>query len=284
VAQGERGAAPAGVLAVRAGPLHPATLRTAGCLLLLVATVLLLRGRPGTLWQKLRLACAYPVTLGLYGVTALVAPALGLPLWDEALLALDEALVGTTPALALEPLVHPWATEVLSACYLSYHLYLHGMLLAALLGPLEVARRLAAPLFTTFALGYAGYVLVPAVGPVVSMAPRFQTPLAGGPITTAWVVAQGGAVYDVLPSLHVPITCVLLAHDAREAPRRFRLMLPVAPGLLISTVYLRYHYLVDLVAALLLFGAVEAVRRRRMGERPQSALALTAARGGTTSR
>jgi hypothetical protein len=41
-------------------------------------------------------------------------------------------------------------------------------------------------------------------------------------------------------------TCVLLAHDARYARRRFLVMLPA--GLVVSTLYLRDHYAVDLLA------------------------------------
>ncbi|HEY7423430.1 MAG TPA: phosphatase PAP2 family protein, partial [Gemmataceae bacterium] len=58
---------------------------------------------------------------------------------------------------------------------------------------------------------------------------------------------------DVFPSLHVLITLILLDHDRRFVPRRFRFMMLPAAGLMLATVYLRYHYVVDLAAGFGLF-------------------------------
>ncbi|HMJ67231.1 MAG TPA: phosphatase PAP2 family protein, partial [Candidatus Binatia bacterium] len=55
------------------------------------------------------------------------------------------------------------------------------------------------------------------------------------------------------PSLHVLITCILLDHDSRHVRWRFWTMVIPALGLLISTIYLRYHYGVDVLVAFVLF-------------------------------
>ena len=67
------------------------------------------------------------------------------------------------------------------------------------------------------------------------------------------VIAWGSSGYDVFPSLHVMVTCILLEHDWREVRRRFWIMLGPCIGLFISTIYLRYHYAVDIFAGFLLF-------------------------------
>jgi len=238
------------LLVARAGVGHGATWRVGLILVAHAVTLAVVVPRSSRWAQLVRLASAYPVALGLYSSFAVVTPALGFPLRDSALLALDEALFGQTPALLTQSWVRPWLTEVLSACYFSYHLYLHGLLVVETLKPLPRAHALHEVLFTAFAVGYAGYLFVPAMGPLSLLGPAFTVPLQGGVMTALndAVVARGGAGYDVFPSLHVLITCVLLAHDARHARRRFLFMLPVCLGLFVSTVYLRYHYVVDLMA------------------------------------
>jgi hypothetical protein len=244
-----------GVLAVRAGPLHPATLMIAGVVGFQIVVVAALRRSSSTWVQKLRLASAYVVGLALFSAPRAVVPALGLSSRDELLLEIDRALFGETPALGMAPHARPWLTELMSACYLSYHVYFHGALAYALLWPPRKARRLFEAMFTALPAGVAGYFLVPAVGPLKALAGSFEAPLVAGPITALndWVVQNGSAVYDVFPSLHVLMTCVLLDHDRREHPLRFKLMLPVALGLVASTLYLRYHYAIDLVAGVVWF-------------------------------
>jgi len=245
-------------LAAGAGVSHPATVMVVGIAASQVGVLVVLRRSASTLLQKLRLASAYAVGLALFSAPRVVVPALGLPSRDGFLLELDRAVWGETPAVLLAPFARPWLTELMSACYLSYHLYFHGALAYALWQPLEKGRRLFEWMFTALPMGIAGYLLVPAVGPLKALAASFATPLNGGPITALndWIVQHGSAVYDVFPSLHVLMTCVLLEHDRREHPRRFQRMLPVALGLLLSTVYLRYHYAVDLLAGFVWFGAV----------------------------
>jgi hypothetical protein len=250
-------------LVARAGAHHPATLAV-GVLAALQAAVLLgLRPRRREWVQKVRLASAYFVGLGLFSVTASVVPALELPLHDGTLAAIDRFCLGETPAVWLIAWARPWLTELMSAFYLAYLLYFHGALCWALLQPVQRARRLFERMFTALALGVAGYLLVPAVGPTKALAGIFSQPLVGGPITAAndWIVHHGSAVYDVFPSLHVFITCVILDHDRQEHPRRFRFMVPVALGLFASTLYLRYHYAIDLVAGAIWFLAFRGAWR-----------------------
>jgi hypothetical protein len=210
--------------------------------------------------RKLRLAASYAFIAWFYFSVPRITPALGFPLRDDALLAADEALFGVTPAVGLGRWATPWLTDLLSACYASYLVYLHGALLYALARPVGEADRLAGSLFPAFAVGLAGYLLVPAVGPGAAFPELFPAPLRGGLLTrlNAALVASGSARYDVFPSLHVLITCTLLDHDRRWARRRFRLVLLPAAGMVLAAVYLRYHYAVDLLAGFAAFVAVRA--------------------------
>lgn len=98
-------------------------------------------------------------------------------------------------------------------------------------------------------------MLVPAVGPGAAFPELFAGPLTGGLLTqlNAGLVTLGSARYDVFPSLHVLVTCVLLDHDRLLARRRFRLVVFPAAGMVLGAVYLRYHYAIDLMAGFVVF-------------------------------
>jgi hypothetical protein len=242
-------------LCARGAAGQAVTAEVGAATLLYAAAVVLLRPRGPATAQKIRLAAAYGFILWFYLAVGRIVPALYVPARDSLLRAADEALFGTMPALLLQAYAFPALTDLLSLCYLSYLVYLHLALLHALAGPVAAARRFAGYVFTAFAVGLAGYLVVPAVGPGRAFPELFPSPLAGGVLTqaNAAVVAWGSSVYDVFPSLHLLVTCVLLDHDRRAVPVRFRCMLLPAVGLVVSTLYLRYHYAVDLLAGLALF-------------------------------
>jgi hypothetical protein len=244
-------------LAVRAGPADRMTCEAAVVTLGFAAVVFLLTGE-GPSAQKIRFGMAYGYILWFYLSVQRITPALHTPLRDDGLRAADEFLFGCLPAVAVQGYSAGWLTDLLSACYAGYLIYLHVVLVHALWRPTCEMLHLGARLFTTYAVGLAGYLLVPAVGPGQAFPELFTTPLSGGILThlNAALVARGSSRFDVFPSLHVLITCVLLAHDRRYVPRRFRLMLLPAAGMVAATLYLRYHYAVDLLAGFALFVAV----------------------------
>jgi len=215
---------------------------------------------------KLRLA-VYPA--GLAAAYMNMGPALaraGARLWDADLFRLDCWLTGTTPSLVLQPFVHPPLTDALSLCYGLFIPYFATSLIWYFLGGLPVARRFFAGLIGLYSLGFLGYLLVPACGPYLAFADLFSVPLTGGRLTeaNATLVAIGGNKVDVFPSLHCAASAFILAFDYRHSRGRFWLFLAPVVGLWFSTVYLRYHYLVDLVAGFALAAvALKAVACRR---------------------
>jgi PAP2 superfamily len=241
-------------LIVRAGPLHPATVETSVAVALYLTAIVALR-QSGAMRQKLRFVAAYAYVVWFYGAVARITPALGTPLRDADLYAVDRALFSDTPAVWLQRHSQPWLTDLFSAGYLSYLVYLNVVVAHAVVQPASSLPRLATPLFWAYAIGLTGYLLVPAVGPAAALSDAFATSLEGGPLTRLndAVIGHASSVYDVFPSLHVLITCVLLDHDWHFARRRFWIMLLPAGLLVGSTLYLRYHYAIDLVAGFALF-------------------------------
>ena len=101
-------------------------------------------------------------------------------------------------------------------------------------------------------------------------------PLAGGfPTRICYdFVALGSSFYDIFPSLHILMTCVLGDFDGRETRWRFWIMILPAIGLGASTLYLRYHYAIDLLAGFGIFLLLRVWASRQWPRHQAMALAV----------
>ncbi len=174
---------------------------------------------------------------------------------DELLIAADRALFGTDVTVWLERLVRPWLTDLLYVCYASY--YFLGVSLAAILWRRNVAdaRRFIFTLSFCYLISYAGYFTVPALGPRFALASAQSVTLETTPISRAistTINELERTKFDVFPSGHTMIATAVLLVAFRRDRRAFWFLLPIVAGLILSTVYCRYHYVVDVLAGLAL--------------------------------
>jgi hypothetical protein len=189
---------------------------------------------------------------------------------DRWLEQIDARLVGVNLSLRLQPLVHPVFTELLSLCYFLFFLYLLFSLGYYFLGEAALLKKFVLGLFTIYGIGFLGYSFVPAAGPCHAMAGQFSVPLDGWWFTrlNAAVVSRGSNGVDVFPSLHCAISCFLLFFDRRHRPWRFKLYVAPCVGLWVSTLYLRYHYAIDVVCGFALAGFALWLSNGRPSARP----------------
>ncbi|MGA2496694.1 MAG: phosphatase PAP2 family protein [Tepidisphaeraceae bacterium] len=168
---------------------------------------------------------------------------------DPTLQHIDATLFGGTPSLRMQAITHPLATELLSACYMLFYPCLALSIISYLLDDLSLLKRFMIGMFTIYGIGFFGYSFVPAAGPYASMAGDFTTPLAGWWTTQlcVYIVKTGSNRVDVFPSLHCAATFFMLLLDRQHHRRRFRVWLVPCVGIWVSTIYLRYHYLIDVV-------------------------------------
>ncbi|MDR1349714.1 MAG: phosphatase PAP2 family protein [Zoogloeaceae bacterium] len=191
----------------------------------------------------------------------------GLWRFDAELLAIDRLLWGgkSLPeyALALENF---WFSEVVS---LGYFCFYFAVLLPVFWAAWRRERREAQcfllGLNLMYLLGFIGYLCIPASGPLLAFPGIFPWPPEGGVITRflSALVAQGITGMDVFPSLHGGVTLYILGFFALGRRRcaygvATALLTLIALPLLLATVYLRYHYGIDLIAGIALAGAVLA--------------------------
>lgn len=186
---------------------------------------------------------------------------------DAALLALDRALWGgvslTERLLSWE---RPWLSELLSGGYfLFYFIVLLPVIGFAMRRRTREARAFFLGLTSMYLLGFIGYLLVPASGPYSAFPQLFAYPVDGGAMTTflTRLVAAGITGMDVFPSLHSGIGVYVLGFFALGGYRRIAALLaPVVAALVVATLYLRYHYGIDVLAGLLLAALVLAFIQR----------------------
>jgi len=190
----------------------------------------------------------YPIAMNAaYMLMRTAVPAFHPRLEDAALQSIDAWLVGGNLSLRLQALACPVVTEIMSFCYILFMPYLLFSMLWYFLGDLRILKKFYCGLFTLYGIGFLGYTLAPALGPHLAMADRFKTSLEGGWITTlnARMVLMGSNRVDVFPSLHCAVSSYFLLFDRKHMPLRYKCYLVPCVGLWLSTLYLRYHYFVD---------------------------------------
>lgn len=193
---------------------------------------------------------------------------------QEWFLKADIRLFGVEPTIWAQQFYRPWLTEVLSFCYTAYlPLTVLLPLILYARGRDREARITLLGIVLCFYWGYVFYVAFPAVPPRLWIADQYTHNLEGGLLTStqhAMVSISESSSRAAFPSLHAAITLLTLIYSFRYARRLLWLLLPLAVGLLTATVYLRHHYVVDLMAGIVL--ALASLRYSPSWERSWDAL------------
>ncbi len=174
---------------------------------------------------------------------------------DDLLIAADRALFGVDVTVWLERFTRPWLTDVMYLSYATYYFLSLALGLALWARSKPVLRRYIFTLTLCYYVSYAGYFLVPALGPRYALASRqtvvLETTALSRTISRTLNELEHTKL-DVFPSGHTMIAAAVLFVAFRRARDVFWWLLPVATCLILSTVYCRYHYVVDVLAGLAL--------------------------------
>lgn len=174
--------------------------------------------------------------------------------FDWQLAAIDYRIFGVHPTLWLERWHIPLVTEIFQIIYATYYFY--PVILGAVLWRKGWAEKFYFWVFILmcgFYLSYLGYVAVPAIGPRFILADQQTIPLSG---VFLFETIRGtldraeGITRDCFPSGHTEITLLVLYYAWTFHRRTFWWMLAPCSAIIFSTVYLRYHYVIDVVAGL----------------------------------
>ncbi|WP_058911309.1 phosphatase PAP2 family protein [Entomohabitans teleogrylli] len=202
---------------------------------------------------------------------------------DSQLLAIDRWLFGGQSATEhLLGWQQVWLSELMSLCYLSfYFIILVPVIFCAFRRYTPAAKGFLYGLMLMYLIGFTGYLLVPAAGPYIAFPEVFSYPAPGGAMTAllTGLVAQGGTGMDVFPSLHCGISLYVLGYLLIRRHTLLLLILsPLVAGLILATLYLRYHYGIDLIAGTLSAAGVILWLRRSGFARPKDKIRMTQCR------
>lgn len=171
---------------------------------------------------------------------------------DPALIKLDYMIFNNHPTIMLERIMSPLLTDILQIAYTTYYFIPISLGVILLLNNKreEFNRTLFLVLFC-FYLSYLGYILMPALGPRFTINHLQTTELQGllvtEPIQNVLNKLEG-IKRDAFPSGHTGIALTALYLAYRFKRRFFWVLLPIVTALVFSTVYCRYHYVVDIIA------------------------------------
>ncbi len=193
---------------------------------------------------------------------------LNLPDYDWILIKMDYIIFGEHPTYVLSKIANPILTEILQISYSTF--YFLPIILAYDFyrrGEIEKYRYVMSTVVYGFYLSYIGYLLVPAIGPRFTLHDFLKLdeelpgliltkPLrliinTGESIPIGVPNPQDYAQRDAFPSGHTQLTLVVMYLSVALNSRTKYFLIPNGILLIFSTVYLRYHYVIDLIAGFL---------------------------------
>jgi membrane-associated phospholipid phosphatase len=216
--------------------------------------------RPATVFRHWYPLAYIPV---FYWEMAILIPAIRHIDYDAQMASLDYRIWGAHPTVWLERLQNPGLTEFLQ---IAYTLFIPSVILVAV----AIWSRQMYPEFRYYAFlvglgflaSYVGYFLVPVRGPRFFLAHLQHVDLHG-----MWLFDPmqrllnrlESAHYDCFPSGHTEMTMIAWWSSRVVSKRLFALFSLYTILIVTATVYLRYHYTVDVFAGVVLAVAVLAV-------------------------
>lgn len=175
---------------------------------------------------------------------------------DPLLIKLDYLLFNGHPTVMLESFQVPILTDILQVAYSTYYFLpiVFGLILKLQKRDIEFDRVLFLILFC-FYLSYIGYILMPALGPRYTINHLQSSELKGLLVAEPlkeFLNKLEGIKRDAFPSGHTGVALVVSGLAYRYHKVYFYITLPVITLLIFSTVYCRYHYVVDVIGGVAL--------------------------------
>lgn len=173
---------------------------------------------------------------------------------DAMLSHLDAKLFGNQVSLLLEPWINPWATDFFNFIYFSYVFSLPVVAVYFYLdADKSTFRRVMMGYLTLMLMAIVSYLLVPAIGPGSFFADQYTRNLSGHAMSRGvdYIISKGRVGYDCFPSLHVGIPVLLSIYLFQHRRKLFIPAVVYVAVMCCATIYLRYHYVVDVLASFL---------------------------------
>jgi len=200
----------------------------------------------------------------IYVIMMVLTPVLN----DSILINIDRIIFSSDPTVFLFQFSNPVLTEFLQIVYILFYLmpviYALELYIWRRYEELKYASFLV---LTGFYLSFFGYLILPAIGPRFTLHNfgNLNNELPGLSLTNTLrdIINFGESIYpgdiknpeliaqrDAFPSGHTIIITLITYCSYRLKSKSFRFYLPYSLLMIFSTVYLRYHYVIDLIAGI----------------------------------
>ena len=182
---------------------------------------------------------------------------------DEYVMDAEQYVFGVQPTLWLQHVTTPALTEWMMFAYVIY-----VPMYPVLCGIIYYLRGEVAMEDYFFALGFTnilcdiGFILFPVAGPMATIGDLYTVPLDGYVFTYFGELMRSNLHYvgGTIPSPHCAAATIMWMMAYRYHKPSFILLTPVVLSLYVSTFYLRYHFVTDAVAGIIVaFVALAAV-------------------------
>ena len=184
--------------------------------------------------------------------------------YDQLLIQMDRLIFQCDPTHALYKIANPFFTEVLQLVYFSFYLLPVGLAFALFMQKKYHESDYAVySIVYGFFVSYVGYFMLPGIGPRFTLHDFGLTDMELPGLLLAeplrHLINSGGSVNnglsvtesfqrDVFPSGHTMMTIITMYLGVKLKCRIKYFLLVAGTLLIFSTVYLRYHYGVDVIA------------------------------------
>jgi len=213
----------------------------------------------------------YPVLLyiGFFRETGELNQMFASDFLDPVFIRLDEKIFGAQPSLTFMQSLPYWpVSEMFYASYFSYYVMIVGVGLALYLRDRRRFFHYLSVVSFVFYVCYFTYIFTPVTGPRVffravdgyelppdvrpQLVPEFPAAVQAGPFfrLMAWIYDNFEASGAAFPSSHVAVAITTLYFSFRYLRQIRFAHLVMVVLLCLSTVYCRYHYVVDVAAGI----------------------------------
>jgi membrane-associated phospholipid phosphatase len=220
--------------------------------------------RPGTLIMAARAMLVYFLCAVAFGNLQGFIRRLSPIDRDDWLIVIDRVIfLGYEPLKLLEPLVTPWWVNFFMQIYISMMIMPFVTMVVFLhQGKIRAFRNTIVSLVLGLIISYPGYLIMPAIGPQYTLRHLFVRRV----FDVEAMLRHGIEVLtrDTFPSVHtaVSVICMILVWRY-NTNRVYRVAFAIwALSIVFSTMYLRFHYVIDVIV-----GALVAVLVTSLGPR-----------------
>lgn len=167
---------------------------------------------------------------------------------------LEKWIFGYQPTVGMEAFYRPILTEWFAFSYMSY--YWTTLILLIVLYNMKDKKAFRVTMFTmiiSYYLGFLGYIIFPSASPYLVIPDLYSVDIWKDTsyfshAVRAIVNLSPERTRDAFPSMHNSITLLTMIMAWRYKRSIFWIFLPLAISLPLATLYLRYHFAVDILA------------------------------------